>query len=107
MLPFIQAGSDGQVGRDQASADGKMVPQEGGEMVDLIGVESSMIAAAGYDPERRTLYVVFNSGKVYEYMDVPPEIYDGLMSAESKGSFMNQQIIDSYPYRQFRGWKRG
>ena len=75
-------------------------------MVDLIGVQSSVIAAAGYDPERRTLYVVFNTGRVYEYMDVSAEIYDGLMAAESKGRFLNQTIIDNYPYRHFRGWKR-
>jgi hypothetical protein len=83
-----------------------MVPQEGEEMVDLMSVESSVIAAAGYDPESRTLYIVFNTGRVYEYQDVPPEMYDGLMAAESKGKFLNQQIIDNYAYRHFRGWKR-
>jgi lysyl-tRNA synthetase class 2 len=83
-----------------------MVLQEGEEMVDLFGVESSVIAAAGYDPERRILYVVFNSGKVYEYQEVPVEIYDGLMKSESKGQFLNQKIIDIYPYRPFRGWRR-
>jgi hypothetical protein len=82
-----------------------MVTKEGKEMVDLKGVDSSVIAAAGYDPERRALYVVFNTGRVYEYQDVPAEIYDGLMAAESKGKFLNEQIIDVFPYRHFRGWK--
>jgi hypothetical protein len=75
-------------------------------MVNLTGVESSVIAAAGYDPERRTLYIVFNTGRVYEYQDVPVEIYEGLMAAGSKGKFLNEQIIDVFPYRHFRGWKR-
>lgn len=73
-------------------------------MIDLHGVESSVIAAAGYDQDRRILYVVFNTGRVYEYQDVPPETYQGLMEAESKGKFLNETIIGNYPYRHFRGW---
>ncbi len=63
-------------------------------------VESSMIHAVGYDPERRLLEVVFNSGRVYCYEDVPPEVYEALMAAESKGRFMRAAIIDVYPYRR-------
>lgn len=63
-------------------------------------VESSMIHAVGYDPERRLLEVVFNSGRVYCYEQVPPEVYEALMAAESKGRFMRAAIIDVYPYRR-------
>jgi KTSC domain len=31
--------------------------------MDMIPVESSMIAAVGYDPKTKTLNVLFNSGK--------------------------------------------
>jgi hypothetical protein len=71
-------------------------------MIDLIGVESSMISAAGYEPETRTLVVLFTSGKAYEYLDVPQEVYDGLLAAESKGQYMNSQVIDVYDYRPFK-----
>ena len=64
----------------------------------LTTVESSMIHAVGYDPEARTLEVVFTSGKTYCYEDVPPEEYEGLMAAESKGRYMRDNIIDMYPY---------
>jgi hypothetical protein len=64
----------------------------------LTTVESSMIHAVGYDPEKRILQVVFNSGRVYGYEDVPPEEYEGLMAAESKGQYMRANIIDVYPY---------
>ena len=67
-------------------------------MTDLEPVESSMISSVGYDPESRTLAVVFNSGKTYEYQDVPVEVYEGLMAAESKGQYMNEYIIDVYPF---------
>ena len=64
----------------------------------LTTVDSSMIHAVGYDPEARTLEVVFNSGKTYEYYDVPPDEYEGLMEAESKGSYMRANIIDMYDW---------
>jgi hypothetical protein len=50
--------------------------------------------------------VLFNSGKTYEYYDVPPKIYKGLMAAESKGSYMRTYVIDSFADSPFRGWKR-
>jgi hypothetical protein len=75
-------------------------------VVDLLGLESSVIAAAGYDPERRILYVVFNTGRVYEYQDVPPETYQGLVEAGSKGKYLNERIIGRFPYRHFRGWRK-
>ena len=65
-----------------------------------------MIAAAGYDPESRILVVLFNTGRAYEYYDVPEDAYTGLLAAESKGSYMNQNIIGEYRYNHFRGWKR-
>ena len=72
-------------------------------MIDLIGVDSSMISAAGYDPETSTLVVLFNNGKAYEYHGVPAAEYQGLMAAESKGSYMRDHIIDFYPYAHYKG----
>lgn len=69
-------------------------------ITELKVVESSMIHAVGYDPETRTLEVVFNSGRLYCYENVPPEEYEGLMAAESKGRYMRANIIDMYPYRR-------
>lgn len=68
----------------------------------LTTVESSMIYAVGYDSKARTLEVVFNTGGVYQYYDVPPEEYEELMEAESKGSYMHECIIDVYPYAQIK-----
>jgi hypothetical protein len=68
-------------------------------------VESSMLAAIGYDPKLRALVVLYNSGKAYQYLNVPPEIYEGLSAARSKGRYMLDHIIDFYPYAVFRGWK--
>ena len=68
----------------------------------LTTVESSMIYAVGYDSKTRTLEVVFNRSGVYRYYDVPPEEYEELMAAESKGRYMHECIIDVYPYAQVK-----
>lgn len=65
-------------------------------------VESSMIQAVGYDETLQTLRVVFNNGRVYEYLQVPPAVYTELMKADSKGRYLHSLIIDQYPYRQVR-----
>jgi hypothetical protein len=62
-------------------------------MAKLVPVESSMIQAVGYDPKTRTLEVVFNSGQTYCYEDVPPEVHQELMAADSKGQYMRAAII--------------
>lgn len=59
-----------------------------------------MIHAVGYDAETQTLEVIFNSGGIYFYDNVPPEVYEGLMAAESKGSYMKYAIINRYPYSE-------
>lgn len=69
----------------------------------LTTVESSMIYAVGYDSKEHSLTVVFNSGRTYNYENVPPKIYKGLMAADSKGQYMNAEIINVFPYYQIRG----
>ena len=69
-------------------------------------VESSLIQAVGYDAERRLLEIAFTSGRVYWYADVPPEVYQNLMAAESKGEYFLAHIREVYVYSvpgQMRG----
>src|SRR5262245_64035353 len=66
-------------------------------MAKLVPVESSMIQAVGYDPKTRILEVVFNSGQTYCYDDVPPEVHQALMAADSKGQYMRAAHIGVYP----------
>ena len=62
----------------------------------LTKVKSSMVYAVGYDPESKVLEVVFTKGSIWQYYDVPLEVYDELMSSSSIGSHMNGCIIDCY-----------
>jgi len=41
--------------------------------MELVTVESSMIHAIGYDKQKRILEIVFNTGRTYQYLDVPPK----------------------------------
>ena len=68
-------------------------------------VESSMLAAIGYDEKLQALIVLYNSGKAYQYRQVPVEIFHGLLAARSKGRYMLDHVIDHYPYAIFKGWK--
>ena len=64
----------------------------------LTFVESSLIQAVGYDPERRLLEIAFTSGLVYWYANVPPDVHAALMAAESKGEYFQQHIRGRYEY---------
>ncbi|MFC6491401.1 KTSC domain-containing protein [Ancylobacter dichloromethanicus] len=40
------------------------------------------------------------SGRRYDYRNVPPETYAAYRAAISKGSYFNQFIRDRFPYRR-------
>lgn len=64
---------------------------------EMTPLDSSNIAAAGYDEESRTLRVEFRSGGTYDYPGVPKETYDGLIAAPSPGSYFHRAIKSFYP----------
>jgi hypothetical protein len=60
-------------------------------------VNSSAIAAVGYNPLTRMLAVRFHtSATVYMHPGVPWSVYRGLMSAASMGVYYNQNIRGRY-----------
>jgi hypothetical protein len=61
-------------------------------------VASTNVTSIGYDPNSETLELEFQNGIVYQYYNVPPSIYEALMSAPSKGQFINSQVKDRFPY---------
>ena len=65
----------------------------------MIPVSSSNLVAVGYDPQTMTLRVQFNSG-TYDYYNVPKNIFDGLLSAPSKGSYHHSFIKNSFSYKR-------
>lgn len=60
--------------------------------MDMIPVQSSNIAAAGYNAATKTMDVQFKNGSRYSYADVPQDVFDDFLSADSKGQFFNTNI---------------
>ena len=67
-------------------------------MPEMIYVDSSNIEAIGYDNDSQALHVQFLSGGCYIYIDVPRHVFDALISAPSKGSFLNREIKNVYQF---------
>jgi hypothetical protein len=63
-------------------------------------VQSSNIAAIGYDSDTETLEVEFLNGAIYEYKNVSEIINDELMKASSQGAYLNREIKGVYPYEK-------
>ena len=61
---------------------------------------SSALTDARYDAQTRDLDVWFVSGRRYRYFNVPPQVYESLIRADSKGMFFNANIRDKYVYRE-------
>ena len=68
--------------------------------MDRISVSSSAVRSIGYDAMAAILEVEFTSGRVYQYQGVPPEHYDKILRAESKGTYWNAHIKERFPFRR-------
>ena len=64
--------------------------------MDMIPIQSSAIAAAGYDAETKQMKIRFMQGETYDFCEVPAHVFQGLLDARSKGSYYNRYIRDRY-----------
>jgi hypothetical protein len=55
-------------------------------------IDSSWISGINYDFNDRILTVDTTSGNVYDYKNVPYDVYEDFLAAESAGRFFNQKI---------------
>jgi hypothetical protein len=69
-------------------------------MPHMTPVDSSNIESVGYDTSNRELHVRFLGNRTYVYSDVPAELYEELLRAPSKGSFLNRAVKGAYGYRE-------
>lgn len=61
-------------------------------------VVSSNLDRIRYDEETSTLEIEFQGGDQYQYFDVPKGVYEGLITASSKGGYFHKQIKGHYRY---------
>jgi lysyl-tRNA synthetase, class II len=58
----------------------------------LLRPESSAIKRFRYNAGTKRLTIEFTSGSVYDYLEVPEAVYEGLKAAPSKGEYVTQSV---------------
>jgi hypothetical protein len=64
-------------------------------------LQSSALSSVSYDESHHALSATFRgSGRTYVYEDVPQELYDALLFADSIGAFFNAHIRDRFAFHE-------
>lgn len=58
--------------------------------MEMVPVQSSNVAAIGYDETVRLLRIEFKDGSVYDAYAIDPQMHDALMATSSKGGFISR-----------------
>jgi KTSC domain-containing protein len=67
----------------------------------MVYVQSTALEQVTYDPEAHVLRATFReTGRTYAYRDVPQEVYDGLLFADSLGAYFNAHIRDQFDFEE-------
>lgn len=61
---------------------------------------SSVVAAIKYNAQSSSLRVIYVSGMVHDYKNVPEEVYLAMKTSASKGTFLNQYIKGKYEFEK-------
>ena len=63
-------------------------------------INSSNLKFASYQTESKTLSVTFKNGTIYEYYEVPWELFTKLRMSKSQGKFLNSNINKVFKYKK-------
>jgi hypothetical protein len=77
-------------------------PQTGTIIDCLLIMPSSVVAHMNYNSDTRILRIIFVSGMIYDYKDVPASIYEAMKTAGSKGTYLNKYIKGHYEFKKIR-----
>ena len=66
--------------------------------MEKIHVTSSNVESIGYDEDSSTLQIEFKNGTMYQYFDVPENVFIGLRDADSVGGYLAARIKGVYRY---------
>jgi hypothetical protein len=61
-----------------------------------------LLAGVSYDVGESILQLEFCDGGIYRYLAVPAAIHHGLLAADSKGTYFNRKIRNSFRYVRIR-----
>jgi XTP/dITP diphosphohydrolase len=63
-------------------------------------VDSTDLVSIGYDAKTRLLEIEFKEGRVYEYSDVPADVYERFTKTDSYGQYFYAFINGHYRYKR-------
>ena len=63
------------------------------------GITTANSGILDFEYKSQVLKISFSDGSVYEYFDVPKEVYRKLINADSPGRFARRHIFNAYVYR--------
>jgi len=61
---------------------------------------SAVIKSYSYDAVSETLEIIYHSGKVYHYLEVPEKVFKEMRSTMVKGIWFNRHIKGKYPFEE-------
>ena len=82
----------------------KATGPDGGQCMTEITLNSSLLAACAYDPDKQLLRIRFRNGGLYVYQQVPMAIIRALLQATSHGQYFNTAIRGKFPFRRL-SWR--
>jgi len=71
-------------------------------LMQSVVMPSSVVRYFQYEPASLRLRVYFLSGAIYDYMDVPEEVYLKMRQSRSKGSFLNKHVKGKYQFEKIK-----
>lgn len=70
-----------------------------GKVISVV-IESSNINGANYHTETKVLTITFKNGSIYEYEDIPWEVFTKFRMNESQGKYFNANISKKYKFKK-------
>ena len=67
-----------------------------------VDINSTNLTSASYNTESKVLSVTFKTGNIYEYENVPWEMFTKFRMADSQGKFFNNNIAKVYSYKKIK-----
>jgi hypothetical protein len=67
-----------------------------------VDIKSSNLKFASYNTGSKILTVTFNNASIYEYYEVPWEIFTKFRMTDSQGKFFNANITKNYKYKKIK-----
>lgn len=67
-----------------------------------VDIQSSNLKSASYDTESKKLDITFINESIYEYNDVPWDVFTKFRMHESQGKYFNTNISKNYKYKKVK-----